>query len=179
MADFAGASVCSFLSHCTGQHRERGKSKEGKRSLHSRWSRAGQEDVGILSFSLWAEHRGTYRGWGICHLRPDTAVGAWWSEPWMRVHGRNSMSQPKKQSFKGLRHYFSVFNLEMWASPVCLSSLIVINHISNGCSHFLRRTHTVKALKKLTCMWIFRSGVPHFPFIFFFFLAYSWSAVLC
>ena len=132
----------------------------------------------ILPFVGWAP--GNLRGVrDMSSERPDTAVGAWWREPWMRVHGRNSMSQPKKQSFKGMRHYFSVFTLEMWARPVCLSSLIVINHISNGCSHFLRKTHTVKALKKLTCVWIFRSGVPHFLFIFFFFLAYSWSATLC
>ena len=59
------------MSHCTRQHRERGKTKEGKGSLHSRWSRDGQESVGVLSFSLWAEHHCILRGGGMSSERPD------------------------------------------------------------------------------------------------------------
>ena len=169
---------------------EKEEKQKGKGSLRSRWNRDGQESVGILSFSLWAEHHCTLEGGGVCHRETWWhrwgawwhRSGAWWSEHWIRVHETRCNNQKSRVSKEWNTTSLFVFSLEMWGRPDCLASLIVINRIFNGCSHFLRKTHAVKGLETLTCMWIFRSGVPHSPlifYLFFSFLAYSWSAMLC
>lgn len=50
---------------------EKEEKQKGKGSLRSRWNRDGQESVGILSFSLWAEHHCTLEGGGYVIERPD------------------------------------------------------------------------------------------------------------